>query len=314
MVDAAYSGDVIADAELVALESEVQRALVSGDRSALDLRGFGVTSVVLAAPISAPRVACKRVPPFRSRESFRRYREIVLRNIDELRGAGVDVIDTDVRLIEHDRRLVGFVVQPLLAADSLGESVLAEAEPSPTHPLVTAIVDNVLSATTARRGLDAQLGNWAVVDGSVVLLDVTTPFLFDDDGRLEMDLDVFLDAGPPLLRPIYRRELPTTMRRWTDPRHSLLDLVGNLYKLDLDGWVAPVIEATAGRVDPPITVDEARDYYGGEVSTWTMLHRAMKGYEWWQRRVRRTTPDGFVPPPDYDPAAWKAKQRSWEAR
>ena len=314
MTGTAYCGDVITDAELVALETEVQLALASGDRSGLDLRGFGVTSVVLAAPIDQPRVACKRVPPFRDRATFDRYRDIVLRNIDELRAVGVDVIDTDVRLIEHDGRLVGYVVQPLLDAESLGEHVLANAEPSPIHPLVTTIVEYVLSATTERRGLDAQLGNWAVIDGTVSLLDVTTPFLFGADGHLEMDLDVFLDSGPPLLRPVYRRELPTTLRRWTDPRYSLLDLVGNLYKLDLDEWVEPIIEATAGRVDPPITVADARRHYGGEVRTWTMLHRVMTGYEWWRRRIRRATPNGFLPPPDYDPAAWKAKQRSWAAR
>ena len=156
------------------------------------------------------------------------------------------------------------------------------------------------------------MGNWAVVDGRVVYVDVTTPFLVDEDGELVMDLDVFLEAGPPLMRPIYRRELPKSMKRWLDPRHSLLDLLGNLYKLDLDDWVEPIIEATEGRVDPPITVAEARDYYDGEVKTWTMLHRVLKGYDWWQRRVRRTTPNGFLPPPDYDPVAWKAKQKSWE--
>jgi hypothetical protein len=302
---------VITDDELAALEAEVQRALASGDRSGLDLRGFGVTSVVLAAPVDAPTVACKRVPPFEDRAAFERYREVVTRNIDEFRDAGVDVVDTEVRLIDHGGQLVGFVVQPLLAPDTLGEAMLGGAEPSATHPLVVAIVEHVLSATTDRRGLDAQVGNWAIVDGRVVYVDVTTPFLFDEDGELVMDLGVFLEAGPPIMRPIYRRELPTTMKRWLDPRHALLDLVGNLYKLDLDNWVEPIIEATSGRVDPPLTVAEAREYYDGEVKTWTMLHRVLRGYAWWQRRVRRTTPTGFLPPPDYDPIAWKAKQKSW---
>ena len=62
-----------------------------------------------------------------------------------------------------------------------------------------------------------------------------------------------------------------------DPRHALVDLVGNLYKLDLDDWVQPIIDATAGRVDPPITVEEAREYYSGEVKTWTMLNRVLAG-------------------------------------
>lgn len=299
------------DDDLAALEAEVRRALASGDRSRLDLRGFGVTSVVLAAPVDAPTMACKRVPPFKHRAAFDRYREVVLRNIDELRDAGVDVVDTEVRLTEHAGRLTGFVVQPLLAPETLGEAVLERAEPAADHPLVAAMVENVFGATTDRRGLDSQVGNWAVVDGRVVYVDVTTPFLFDEGGELVMDLDVFLEAGPPIMRPIYRRELPTTMKRWLDPRHALLDLVGNLYKLDLDDWVEPIIEATSGRVHPPLTVAEAREYYGGEVKTWTMLHRVLRGYEWWQRRVRRTTPTSFLPPPDYDPVAWKAKQESW---
>ena len=302
---------MITDAELAALEVEVQRALATGDRTGLDLRGFGVTSVVLAAPLGSPTVACKRVPPFKDRATYDRYRAVVLRNIDELRSVGVDVVETEVRLTADGGRLVGYVVQPLLAPETLGEAVLKSAEPSPTHPLVVAMVQHVLDASSDHLGLDAQVGNWAVVDGRVVYVDVTTPFLVDDDGELEMDLDVFLEAGPPLMRPVYRRELPKSMKRWLDPRHSLLDLLGNLYKLDLDDWVEPITEAAAGRVDPPITVTEAREYYDGEVKTWTMLHRVLKGYDWWQRRVRRTTPNGFLPPPDYDPVAWKAKQKSW---
>ena len=305
-------GELISEAELVELEAVVQEALRTGDRSALDLRGFGVTSVVLAAPLAAPRVACKRVPPFASREAFVDYREVVDRNVVELRASGIDVVETEVRLIEHGGHLAGYVVQPLLRADGLGEAVLKAASPAPDHPLVVAVVDQVLAATTDRRGVDAQVGNWAVVDGRVRYLDVTTPFSVDAEGAIEVDLDVFLRAGPPILRPIYLRELPTSMKRWLgDPRHALLDLVGNLYKLDLDDWVEPVIAATAGRVEPPITVEEARAYFDGEVKTWTMLHRVLRGYDWWRRRVRRRPPTMFVPPPDYDPVAWKAKKATW---
>ncbi len=302
---------MISDDDLRTLETEVQRALATGDRSRLDLRGFGVTSVVLAAPRGAPTVAVKRVPPFRDAAGFERYRDVVVRNIDELRARGVDVIETEVRLIEHDGRLVGYLVQPLLPPGSLGEAVLKEAEPSPTHPLVAAMVRHVMEATTSRRGLDAQVGNWAVVDGRIVYLDVTTPFSADEAGELEMDLDVFLLSGPPVMRPIYQRQLPPSMLRWLEPRHALLDLVGNLYKLDLDDWVEPILVATAGQVDPPITVDEARQYYDGEVKTWTMLHRVLRGYDGWQRRIRRRPPQMFLPPPDYDPVAWKAKKATW---
>ena len=69
-----------------------------------------------------------------------------------------------------------------------------------------------------------------------------------------------------------------------------------------------MIEASATVADPPLTVTEARDYYDGEVKTWTLLHRVLRGYDWWLRTVRRRTPAGFLPPPDYDPVAWKAKK------
>ena len=303
--------ELISDAELIELETVVQDALRTGDRSALDLRGFGVTSVVLAAPIGAPRVACKRVPPFADREAFAAYREVVDRNVVELGKAGIHVVATEVRLIEHGGHLAGYVVQPLLPAECLGEAILKADPPASDHPLVVAMVDHVMTATTDRRGVDAQVGNWAVVDGQVIYIDVTTPFSVDDNGDIEVDLDVFLRAGPPIMHPIYLRELPTSMKRWLAPRHALLDLVGNLYKLDLDDWVQPIIDATAGRVDPPITVEEARKYYSGEVKTWTMLNRVLRGYDWWRRKVRRDAPTMFVPPPDYDPVAWKAKQAAW---
>lgn len=303
--------ELISDEALLALEEAVQHALTSGDRSALDLRGFGVTSVVLAAPVDDPVAACKRVPPFRDRATFERYREVVLRNIDELRRAGVDVVTTEVRLIERGGHLVGYLVQPLLAPGSLGHAVLGAAEPSPDHPLVQAIVRHVMTVTTDQRGLDAQIGNWAVLDDRIVFVDVTTPFMVEDDQSLSMELDVFLQAGPPVLRPLYRRELPKSMKRWLDPRHALLDLVGNLYKLDLDDWVAPIITAANAEVDPPLTVEEARAYYDGEVKTWSLLHRVLRGYDWWQRRVRRRVPTAFLPPPDYDAKAWKAKQATW---
>ena len=251
------------------------------------------------------------MPPFRDRATFERYRDVVLHNIDELRAGGVVIVDTEVRLIEHGGHLVGYVVQPLLPGDALGEAVLKASTPSPDHPLVTAIVDLVLAATTDRRGIDAQIGNWAVLDGVVTYIDVTTPFSVDDHGELEMDLDVFLEAGPPILRPMYRRELPRSMTRWLAPRHALVDLVGNLYKLDLDHWVEPIIEATRGRVEPTLTVTEAREYYDGEVKTWTMLHKVLVGYARWQRSIRRQVPNSFVPPADYDPVAWKAKKQAW---
>ena len=302
---------MITDEELAEVEREVGLALDRGAQDELPILGFGVTAVVIGAPIDAPRVVAKRLPPFVDEASFTHHRDLVLGYVDELRQSGVAVVDTEVRCLpaENGQGLVAYIVQPLLDRDTLGPQVLRAADPADGHPLVHTIVDRVLAFTTERRGIDAQVTNWAWIDGSHRYFDVTTPFVVDEAGDILLDLDVFLAGAPAVTVPMYRRELPTAISRYCDARVTLVDLCALLYKDDLDDWVPVFVDEANRAADPPITVEEARDYYSGEVKTWSMVNRLQRADRWWQRHIRRRRYDFFIPPLEYDPKAWKAKKR-----
>lgn len=305
---------MITDAELVQLEADVGTALDGGGEDALNIIGYGVTAVVFGVPADEPRVVCKRLPPGASQADFDRHRALILDYVDQMHHAGVAVLDTEVHGVASEGPgggITGYVVQPVLDKDTLGPSILRNADPAAGHPLVGTVVDLVAGFTTDRRGIDAQITNWAWVDGSHRYIDVTTPFLLDEQGKVAVDLEIFLKAAPAVAKGTYRKELPSAISRYCDTRFTLLDLCGLLYKDDLDDWVPVVIEECNRVVDRPITIDEARKHYGGEVKTWSLMNRMLRADRWWQRNVRRRRYGFFVPPMEYDPKTWKAKKRAF---
>jgi hypothetical protein len=295
----------------------VGRALDGKGEDRLNIMGYGVTAVVFGMPATGtPRVVCKRLPPNSSKEDFERHRELVLDYVDQMRQAGIAVLDTKVKAVRSEGRaggVTGYIIQPALERETLGDAVLKAADPAEGHPLVKTVVDHVAGFTTDKRGIDAQITNWAWVDGSHRYIDVTTPFVLDDDGEVAVDLELFLRSAPSLAKPTYRKELPPAISRYCDVRFTLVDLCGLLYKNDLDDWVPVVIEECNKVVDRPITIEEARKHYDGEVKTWSLMNRMLRADRFWQRHVRRRRYGFFVPPMEYDPKRWKAKKRAFSS-
>ena len=278
---------MITDAELAVLEREVQAALRCGDPSGLHLLGEGEISLVLAGG-GDPTWACKRLPPFPAREPADRYVSMIERYIDELTARGVRVLDTSLRRLDGpDGTIVLYCVQPVLAPDHLAVG-LAERDASTGDEMLGSIVDVVLDVVDARVGLDAQLSNWALVEGRLVYLDITTPLLRDADGASELDTDVFLASLPWALRGIVRRWfVPSILERYHDPRTVVLDLAANLLKEGLDALVPPLVVLTAGRIEPPLSVEEVRRDRRNDAATWTALQATRRVDRAWQRRIRR---------------------------
>ena len=287
---------MIEPGELRALEAEVSAALATQDVDRLPLLGHGEISLVLGWPPGEPRVACKRLPPFRDVAAFERYAAVVRRYIDELRAGGVRVVETELHhMVLPDRRVVGFHVQPVLPAQALGTAVLRSASASDGHPVLGAVADAVLGATHPRLGVDAQLSNWAWLDDEPWQLDLTTPFLLDGRGRPAFDLTPFLAVLPAPVRPLVRREMVTLMRRWTTARGALLDMTASLLKEGLDRWVDPVTTEVNFRVTPPISPEEATRLYHSDRRLWPLLFRLERANRWWQNRVRRRAFEFLVP-------------------
>jgi hypothetical protein len=277
----------ITDAELEALEQDVLCALTTGDASRLTQLGEGEISLVLTGGEDLSW-ACKRLPPFADSEAAERYAATVERYLDALADRGIDVVDTTVRSVPGDAgRTVLYCVQPVLAPDVLGVEV-ARRDPELGRGLLERIVDAVLASVDDRFGLDAQLSNWALVDDRAVYLDVTTPLLRDGAGATELDTDVFLASLPWLLRPAVRRfVVPGIIDRYHDPRVVVLDLAANLLRERLDHLVPVVVEASAGRVAPPLDDAEILRDRRLDMVTWGALQAVRRVDRAWQRRVRR---------------------------
>jgi len=226
---------VIEPSELRALEDEVSVALKTRDPGRLPLLGQGEISLVLGWPPDHPRVACKRLPPFRDATAFGHYARVVRQYVDELRAGGVRVVETDLQhLVRPDGHVVGFHVQPVLPAGTIGVAMLRSGDASHGHPILPAVVDAVVGVTHPRLGVDSQLSNWAWLNGEPWQLDLTTPFLLDEHRRPAFDLTPFLAVLPAPVRPLVQREMRALIRRWTTARGALLDMTANLLKERLD--------------------------------------------------------------------------------
>ena len=279
--------DPLTDAELEVLERDVLAALAAGDASRLTLLGEGEISLVLAGGEDRSW-ACKRLPPFPGAAAAERYASTIERYLGELAGRGIDVVDTTVRSVAGDAgRTVLYCVQPILPPDVLGVAV-ARRDPELGGELLERIVDVVLGSVDERFGLDAQLSNWALVDGRPVYLDVTTPLLRDGEGATELDTDVFLASLPWLLRPAVRRfVVPGIIDRYHDPRVVVLDLAANLLRERLDHLVPVVVDAAGGRVVPTLDDREILRDRRLDMVTWGALQAVRRVDRAWQRQVRR---------------------------
>jgi hypothetical protein len=290
----------VPDADVLpAVEAAVQEALASGREDHLRVLGHGEISLVVGWPADAPVVACKRLPVFSSTTAAQRYADVFARYVATLERRGLHVVPSTLHFLDPggDGRPVGYVVQPALPAGSLGPEVLRSDAPDPDHPLLAAVVAGVLGTVDARTGLDAQISNWAWVEGIVSYFDVTTPILYDDHG-LELDVDVLVAAFPWVLRPVLRRfAAPPIAAAYCDPRTVLLDLAANLHKERLTGWVPAVVAAANRELSRPLSLDEVDRYYRSNARLWEVLLRLRQADRWWQRRVRRRGYPYLLPGP-----------------
>lgn len=278
----------LSEAELRELDERVEAALSTGDESGLPMLGYGEISMVLGWPPEAPRYACKRLPPFRSRERFEAFRETLEDYLEALRAAGVRVVETEMRAIaQGDGTVAGYVVQPLLPSEELAPAVLGGLDPDKGHPLVEALAATIAAAVSPSVGLDAQLSNWTWNGSELTYFDVTTPLIWSAEGESRLDLDLLVEAFPALLRwPLRRFVAPGILDTFRDRRKVYLDFAGNLLKERLEGWLPAFLERMNARIDEPLSEEEVRRHYRSDARLWAALLRIRRLDRAWRRRVR----------------------------
>lgn len=283
-----------ADVDLEAVEHAVGRALGAPyggtEDTGLCVLGYGEISLVIGWPTDAPTVACKRLPVFPSDAAASRYKERFEGYLQLLLQRGVQPVRSEFRTVAvaPGGNVAGYVLQPVLASGTLGPNVLRSTDPDPAHPMLRAVVDSVSQVTDEHTGLDAQISNWVQGVDGLQYLDVTTPMCFDDTGRLDLDMGLFLAAYPWALRAVIGRFVaPGVVSAYREPRHVLVDMAANLLKERLSAWIPAVLEIVNEAVSPAVTRDEVERYYRSDARLWEVMLRLRRADRWWQRTVRR---------------------------
>lgn len=280
--------------DLARLESQVAGALRTRDHSALPIMGFGEISVALGWPTPEPTHVCKRMPPATAADHAA-YKTQVEEYIDDLTKSGLTVVPTSVMAVERGQDRVVYLVQPLLSKTTLGDQVLAQSEPDDEHPFLEA-VGQAITIASDRLSVDGQVTNWSWDGAALTLIDVGTPFVWDEDGAATLIMDPFLKMLPAPTRAVVRRDMKSMLNRWQTPRGVAVDLLGNLLRIDEERWMDPAIQAMNRIVDPaePIRRSEAEALIAEDLKTWPRLKKLQRTQRAWQTTVRRRPYDFFI--------------------
>ncbi|MEN8115081.1 MAG: hypothetical protein ABFS21_11935, partial [Actinomycetota bacterium] len=82
------------------LERRVADALVTDDRSTIDVLGYGEISTVLRLDVDGESLACKRLPPFPD-DSLVGYRDALTAYLAALANRGVEPATSTIEVVDR---------------------------------------------------------------------------------------------------------------------------------------------------------------------------------------------------------------------
>lgn len=290
---------LITQDELEAFDASVVAALEARDNAGLHVVGYGELSIALGYPADGPRVVCKPTAPY-TRPELDDYLRVMRRYLDALAAIGVDVVPTSLMSVERGDRHIGYQVQPLLEPTSLGDKVLAGAEPDAEHPFLVALA-GVVGSLSDRVSIDSQVTNWSWDGETVTSVDVGSPFFWDEEGAPVFDFAPLFRALPAPFRAFARRDVAKLLVRYRSPRNVAADVVAMLYRIGLDQWVRPTLAAfnAALELATPIEEREAHAIMAADLKAMPRLKKMQRIERAWVTTVRRRRYDYFVQPTTY---------------
>ena len=284
--------------ELADLERRIRAALQSGDESDLDILGYGEISTVVCLVSSGRHYACKRMPPFPDRRQLEAYRDVFRSYVERLEGCGTRVVDTSMVAIDGDRGVAAYCVQPLLEPETLLPNWLRRVSTAEALEQLEQVMERVRATVGPELGLDGQLSNWAIVEGELRYLDLTTPMLRTPAGEELLDTEVHLASLPFVVRGLVRRfVVKDILDKYYQPRAVVLDALANLHKERLAHLLPDFIVAANQSFAPPFSAEEVSRYYRSDARLWELLLRARRLDRFWQQRVRRRPYPFLLPGP-----------------
>jgi hypothetical protein len=303
--------------ELFAVLDRTERLLDPANPEAgghVRVLGYGEISAVLTTD-DLPGLVCKRMAGYPTSASLSAYMGLIEDYLAELATAGVSVTPTEtVPVTRPGRPPVLYLVQPRADADSLGHSVLLNADDETLVAALRAVLDSVarLAQGNAERAdgvevaVDGQLSNWTFSAGpsgpEPTLIDVGTP-LIRVHGRHRLDVDVVVAAAPPGIRALLRFLADSYQDDYFVPRTLAVDLLGNFHKEGAPeriGLGAQVVNEWLAEVDlpgprDPISVAEVATYYRRDAQLLGLFLHARRADRAIRTRLLRQPYDFLLP-------------------
>jgi hypothetical protein len=313
------TGDTTPAPEISTVLARTEEALDPGDPErggAVHVLGHGEISVALAVS-DLPGLVCKRMSGFSDDGSAAGYATLVEDYLEWLGSAGARVAPTDVHTVHRgERPPVVYLVQPRMAAETLGDHLLRTADDQTVGAAVAAalaVVGTVArhsgaSPDDAELALDGQLSNWSFdpdpESTAPLLIDVGTPFV-RRRGVHAMDREVLLAPVPPGIRAYYRRRrlVEAYLDDYFVPRTVAVDLLGNFHKEGAAARLPTGLEAANAWLDSedlpgptdPVTLDEVERYYRQDADLLALYLRLRRMDRFLRTRVLRRTYDYVLP-------------------
>jgi len=284
----------ISDETLFDLDARVRHALKTGDESGLNVSGYGEVTTVLLVETPEGRVACKRLPQTDTRDAPDHWVTMIGRYVEALGDAGLTVVDNEIRVLEiPGDAFVTYSIQPALDPATLGPNYFATLDAEEAKREFVRILELIKKTVSPTLAPDGQLSNWAFVDGQILYIDVSSPFMKDEGGNNLLDWTHYVRSMPAPVRPlILKFVIPGVIDKYHTLRGQYIDLLGNLRKEKLDRFVPdflPLANERLRGVAEPITEAEITAYYRDDARTYAALQAVRGADRWFQRNILRRT-------------------------
>lgn len=251
--------------------------------------GFGEVSIALGWPSEAPRFVAKRLIPIDTAARMDTPLAAIDDYIRQLEASGGQVLPTETRRVDRpDGKYVGYVIQPIVEESQLAETVLENDTPAKGHPLLLAVRDFVQTCGGDHIMLDAQIPNFAWVDGTVSLLDVTSPGSFDEHGTLDYKMaDLSTQLVPKILHGTFEKATDEILQTYRGVHNQLTQVVVFLHRVNAAAWVQPAIDTFNEVLDDPIDPAVVKAKWEKNQKDFPKVKKLLMAQRAWQEKVRR---------------------------
>ena len=147
-----------------------------------------------------------------------------------------------------------YIVQPLYAKETIGDSVLAASEPDSEHPMVLALRDAAVAVAGAGDTvLDSQFSNIVWDANGLLFFDTGSPFFVDEHGGPLVDLGPSEAAIPAPMRLIAKKLSCKVQKDLSsssgNPAHAALSAV----RVGEERWLDALLVAFSASLDRPLS-------------------------------------------------------------